>query len=163
MELMTIKQYAQSQHVSYEAIRKQISACRQELQDHIIRNAGSRTQYLDEYAVEYLTKRRRESPVIVLEQSKDETIADLKEQIDALRVQLMAAQNELLREKDHIIELQEESRKSLEAQTRYAALLEDNESKDEQIRELTEQRDAAEKEARSYQPSWFGLYKKVSQ
>lgn len=161
MELMTIKQYAQSQHISYEAVRKQVASYKHELQDHIIRKG--RTQYLDEWAVEFLTKRRRESPVIVLEQSKDETIADLKEQIDALRVQLMAAQNELLREKDHIIELQEESRKSLEAQTRYAALLEDNESKDEQIRELTEQRDAAEKEARSYQPSWFGLYKKVTQ
>ena len=161
MELMTIKQYAQSQHISYEAVRKQVASYKHELQDHIIRKG--RTQYLDEWAVEFLTKRRRESPVIVLEQSKDETIADLKEQIDSLRVQLMAAQNELLREKDHIIELQEESRKSLEAQTRYTALLEDNESKDEQIRELTEQRDAAEKEARSYQPSWFGLYKKVSQ
>ena len=161
MELMTIKQYAQSQHISYEAVRKQVASYKHELQDHIIRKG--RTQYLDEYAVEYLSKRRRESPVIVMEQSKDETIADLKEQIDALRDQLMAAQNELLREKDHIIELQEESRKSLEAQTRYAALLEDNESKTEQIRELTEQRDAAEKEARSYQPSWFGLYKKVTQ
>lgn len=161
MELMTIKQYAQSQHISYEAVRKQVASYKHELQDHIVRKG--RTQYLDEWAIEFLTKRRRESPVIVLEQSKDETIADLKEQIDALRVQLMAAQNELLREKDHIIELQEESRKSLEAQTRYAALLEDNESKDEQIRELTEQRDAAEKEARSYQPSWFGLYKKVTQ
>ena len=161
MELMTIKQYAQSQHISYEAVRKQVASYKHELQDHIVRKG--RTQYLDEWAIEFLTKRRRESPVIVLEQSKDETIADLKEQIDSLRVQLMAAQNELLREKDHIIELQEESRKSLEAQTRYAALLEDNESKDEQIRELTEQRDAAEKEARSYQPSWFGLYKKVSQ
>lgn len=161
MELMTIKQYAQSQHISYEAVRKQVASYKHELQDHIIRKG--RTQYLDEYAVEYLSKRRRESPVIVMEQSKDETIADLKEQIDALRVQLMAAQNELLKSKDHIIELAEESRKSLEAQTRYAALLEDNESKDEQIRELTEQRDAAEKEARSYQPSWFGLYKKVTQ
>ena len=161
MELMTIKQYAQSQHISYEAVRKQVASYKHELQDHIVRKG--RTQYLDEWAIEFLTKRRRESPVIVLEQSKDETIADLKEQIDSLRVQLMAAQNELLKSKDHIIELQEESRKSLEAQTRYAALLEDNESKDEQIRELTEQRDAAEKEARSYQPSWFGLYKKVSQ
>lgn len=161
MELMTIKQYAQSQHISYEAVRRQVSAHKQELQDHIVRRG--RTMFLDETAVEFLTQRRRESPVIVLEQSKDETIADLKEQIDALRVQLMAAQNELLKSKDHIIELAEESRKSLEAQTKYAALLEDNESKDEQIRELTEQRDAAQKEASSYQPSWFGLYKKVSQ
>lgn len=152
MELMTIKQYAQSQHISYEAVRKQVASYKQELQDHIVKRG--RTMFLDETAVEFLTQRRRESPVIVLEQSKDETIADLKEQIDSLRVQLMAAQNELLREKDHII-------KSLEAQTKYAALLEDNESKDEQIRELTEQRDAAQKEASSYQPSWFGLYKKV--
>ena len=159
MELMTIKQYAQSQHISYEAIRKQVVAYKHDLQDHIIRKG--RTQYLDEYAIEFLTKRRRESPVIVLEQSKDETIADLKDQIDALRVQLMTAQNELLREKDHIIELQEESRKSLEAQARYTALLEENESKDEQIKELTEQRDAAVKEAQSYQPSLFGFYRKV--
>lgn len=159
MELMTIKQYAQSQHISYEAVRKQVASYKQDLQDHIIRKG--RTQYLDEYAVEYLTKRRRESPVIVLEQSKDETIADLKEQIDALRVQLMTAQNELLKEKDRIIQLQEENQKSLESQTKYAALLEENDTMSEQIRELTEQRDAAVKEAESYQPSWFGLYKKV--
>ena len=104
--LMTIKQFAESQNVTYEAVRKQIVSYGEDLKDHIIRNG--RTQYLDEWAVEFLTKRRKENPVILLSQEKDETIEFLKSQVETLRVQLMTAQNELLKEKDRIIELQDE-------------------------------------------------------
>ena len=77
MELTTIKQYAESQKVSYEAVRKQIIGYGEELKGHIIRKG--RTQYLDEWAVEFLTKRRRENPVILLSQDKDEELEALKQ------------------------------------------------------------------------------------
>ena len=126
--LMTIKQFAESQNVTYEAVRKQIVSYGEDLKDHIIRNG--RTQYLDEWAVEFLTKRRKENPVILLSQEKDETIEFLKSQVETLRVQLMTAQN---------IELQDEVKKNLEAHVRYTALLEDNKAKEEKLKEAESQ------------------------
>lgn len=137
---MTIKQYAESQNVSYEAVRKQIVGYGEELKDHIVRKG--RTQYLDEWAVEFLTKRRRENPIILLSQDKDEAIESMKQQIETLRVQLMTAQNELLKSQDErlkaqdrIIELQDEAKKTLEDRAKYTALLEDNEAKAKRLKE----------------------------
>ena len=131
MELITIKQYAESQNVTYEAVRKQIVRYADDLKDHIARKG--RTQYLDTWAVEFLTKRRRENPVILLSQDKDEAIETMKQEIESLKAQLMTAQNELLKSQDErlkaqdrIIELQEEAKKTLEDRARYSALLEDN-------------------------------------
>lgn len=142
---MTIKQYAESQNVTYEAVRKQIVGYREELKDHIVRKG--RTQYLDEWAVEFLTKRRRENPIILLSQDKDEAIELLKSQVETLRVQLMTAQNELLKEKDRIIELQDEAKKTIEDRARYTALLEDNKAKEEKLKEVESQISEIRKES----------------
>lgn len=137
MKLMTIKQYAESQNVTYEAVRKQIVGYGEELKDHIVRKG--RTQYLDEWAVDFLTKRRRESPVVLINQDKDEAIELLKSQVETLRVQLMTAQSELLKEKDRIIELQDEAKKTFEEWARYTALLEADRSKEKKLREAEDQ------------------------
>ena len=142
---MTIKQYAESQNVTYEAVRKQIVGYGEELKDHIVRKG--RTQYLDEWAVEFLTKRRRENPIILLSQDKDEAIELLKSQVETLRVQLMTAQNELLKEKDRIIELQDEAKKTIEDRARYTALLEDNKAKEEKLKEVESQISEIRKES----------------
>ena len=63
MELVTIKQFADSQGISYEAVRKQLHKYSEELSGHVIRKG--RTQYLDEKAVEFLKERRRESPIVL--------------------------------------------------------------------------------------------------
>lgn len=140
MELITIKQFAESQNVTYEAVRKQIVRYADDLKDHIARKG--RTQYLDEWAVEFLTKRRRENPVILLGQDKDEAIESLTQQVESLRAQLMTAQNELLKSQDErlkaqdrIIELQEEAKKTLEDRAKYTALLEDNKAKEKKLQE----------------------------
>lgn len=189
MGLMTIKQFAESQNVTYEAVRKQIVSYGEELKEHIIRNG--RTQYLDEWAVEFLTKRRRENPVILLSQDKDETIELLKSQIETLRVQLMTAQSELLKEKDRIIELQDEAKKTLEDRARYTALLEADRAKEEKLKEAEDQirtiqteaddlrkkseedqktieelqreRDEAQTEVQSFTRSFLGFYRKKNQ
>lgn len=137
---MTIRQYAESQNVTYEAVRKQIVRFKEDLKGHIVRK--DRTQYLDKWAVEFLTERRRENPIILVSQDKDEEIEAMKAQIEALRVQLMTAQTELLRSQeerlkaqDRIIELQDEAKKTLEDRARYTALLEDYEAKDKKLKE----------------------------
>ena len=137
MELTTIKQYAESQNVTYEAVRKQIVRYKEELKDHIVRK--DRTQYLDQWAIDFLTEKRRENPVILISQDKDEAIEAMKQQIEALRVQLMTAQNELLKEKDRIIELQDEAKKTIEDRAKYTALLEDNKAKEEKLKEAGDQ------------------------
>lgn len=189
MKLMTIKQYAESQNVTYEAVRKQIVGYGEELKDHIVRKG--RTQYLDEWAVEFLTKRRRENPIILLSQDKDEEIELLKRQVETLQVQLMTAQSELLKEKDRIIELQDEAKKTLEDRARYTVLLEADKAKEEKLKEaedqirtiqkeaddlrkkseedqktiedLQKERDEAQTEVQSFTRSFLGFYRKKNQ
>lgn len=168
MKLMTIKQYAESQNVTYEAVRKQIVGYGEELKDHIVRKG--RTQYLDEWAVDFLTKRRRESPVVLINQDKDEAIELLKSQVETLRVQLMTAQSELLKEKDRIIELQDEAKKTLEDRARYTALLEDNEAKAKRLKEaedreaeLTRQVEERDGQIRTIQTEADDLRKKTEE
>ena len=140
MELMTIKQFAESQGITYEAVRRQVARYSEELSDHIIRK--HRTQYLDEKAVEFLKERRRESPIVMQVVDQSEEIEELRSQIETLKAQLMSAQGELLKSQDErlkaqnrIIELQEEAKKTLEDRSRYSALLEDNEAKTKKLQE----------------------------
>ena len=132
---MTLKQYADDQGISYEAVRKQVIRYAEELSDHII--TQDRKKYLDQYAVKFLTERRRESPIILMNMDQNEENQRLKEEIESLRVKLMTAQNELLKEKDRIISLQDEAKKTLEDRARYTALLEESKAKDEKLKEMT--------------------------
>ena len=137
MELVTLKQYAEDQKISYEAVRKQVVRYAEELSDHVIKK--DRTQYLDEVAVKFLTEKRRESPIVLVNMDQSEENQRLKEQLEMLKAQLMTAQNELLKEKDRVIELQDEAKKTIEDRAKYTALLEDNKAKDEKIGNLSRQ------------------------
>lgn len=187
MELVTIKQFAESQEISYEAVRKQINRYSDELSGHIIKQG--RKSFLDKWAVEFLETKRRERPVVLASIERTEENEYLREQIEKLKTQLLSAQNELLREKERVINLQEEAKKSLEASVRYTALLEESEAKDEKLKEaerreedltraleekdgqledlrntvedLSRERDEAQSEAQSYRPSIFGFYRKI--
>ena len=57
MELVSIKEFAESQMVSYEAVRRQTHTYAEQLKGHIIKKG--RTQYLDNYAVEFLSEKRK--------------------------------------------------------------------------------------------------------
>lgn len=174
--MKTIKQYAEEQGVSYEAIRKQISTYKDELKEHIV--IKGRTQYLDDWAVNFLTERRKENPVIIVSQEKADEVEAMRKQIETLRTQLLLSQNALIKsqeerikDKETIIALQAETRKTLEAQSRYVELIE---AKDTQLiaaqddaRMLHSQLEASrkairhfEEESKSYERAFFGLYRK---
>ena len=166
MELVTLKQYAEEHKISYEAVRKQVIRYAEELSDHIIKQ--DRTQYLDPWAVEFLTNRRRESPIVLMNMDQSEENERLKEEVESLRVKLMTAQNELLKEKDRIIELQDEAKKTLEDRARYTALLEDNEAKAKRLKEaedreaeLTRQVEERDGQIRTIQTEADDLRKKA--
>ena len=172
MDVRSIKQIAEEQNVSYEAIRKQVARYSDELKDHIIRK--SRTQYLDEWAVNFLKEKRAESPIILMNMDQNEQIEELTAQVESLKTHLLMAQ-------EQIISLQEENKRSLETQIKYNALLEDTKAKDEKLQQaeqkveeqqdqirtmqteaedLRRERDEAQAEADSFERSIFGFYRK---
>lgn len=165
MELVTIKQFADSQGITYEAVRRQVARYSEELSDHIIRQ--NRTQYLDEKAVEFLKERRRESPIVLQTIDQGEEIGRLQDQVESLKAQLVTAQNKLLEAQERVISLQDEAQKALEDRARYTALLEDHETQkkklqetEDQLRRVEAERDEAVQESKSYYKSWFGFYRK---
>lgn len=166
MELVTIKQFADSQGISYEAVRKQLHKYSEELSGHVI--PKDRTRYLDEVAVKFLQERRRESPIILQNMDQGEEISRLQDQVESLRAQLVSAQNKLLESQERIISLQDEAQKALEDKARYTALLEDNEAKEKKLQETEErlrrveaERDEAVQESRRFYKTWFGFYRKI--
>ncbi len=174
--MKTIKQYAEEQGVSYEAIRRQISTYKDELKEHIV--IKGRTQYLDDWAVEFLSHKRKENPVILVSQEKADEVEAMRKQIETLQTQLLLAQNaliqnqkDMIKDKETIIGLQAEAQKALEDRLKYAEALEEKDAlliaaKDD-ARMLYSQLEASrkviqhfEEEAKSYEKAFFGLYKK---
>lgn len=106
VQVISIKDYAKSKNVSYEAVRKQINRYRKELDNHI--QKVGRTQYLDETAIAFLDEKRKANPVVVFESNKDEEIERLKEENKNLLLKVMELQDQLLKEKECVQRLQEE-------------------------------------------------------
>ena len=159
MNLISIRDLAKDQGVSYEAIRRQVVKYSEDLRGHIVIQDGK--QFLDESAVEYLKERRRSSPIVLVNQTQGEEIERLKEQIETLKTQLINAQ-------DRIIALQDENKTAIESKTKYDLLLteqtqtaEQLKRSGEEIENLRDQLAAANKEASSYKRTIFGLYKKI--
>ena len=79
---MTIKEYAISRAVSYEAAAKQVRQYKKkELKKHIKYNG--RTAELDEYAIEFLDKHRQPKNIVVTASNED-----TQREIDRLRNQI---------------------------------------------------------------------------
>lgn len=113
--MVSIKDYAASHGVSYEAVRRQIARYSGReidgfrISDHIIK--VNRTQYLDDEATAFLDARRAQNPVVVQQEQRDETIERLRAEVDLLQKRLIAAQDEyraLLQDK-HEIEMREQA------------------------------------------------------
>lgn len=91
--MISIKDYAKQNNVTYEAVRQQIKRYREQLDDHIIQDG--RTQYLDDIAVAFLDERRQKNPVVVYQAEKDEQIEQLRCEKEELLIKL-ANQGEVL-------------------------------------------------------------------
>lgn len=102
--MVSLKEFARENSISYEAVRKQVNRYNIELDGHIA--VIKRTKYLDEYAVEFLRSKRRDNPVIVVQMDKDDEIKRLEAENKALLLKVTELQEALLREKDVVQELQ---------------------------------------------------------
>lgn len=94
--MLSLKDYAQSAGVSYEAVRQQVNRYKMELSGHIQKEG--RTQFLDDEAIAFLDRKRQENPVVKMaaEIKELETVLQAKdEQIKLLREKIALLESEL--------------------------------------------------------------------
>ena len=180
---MTIKEYAKSRGVSYEAAAKQVRKYKnKELKSHISYQ-GALT-ILDDYAVDLLDGHRQPRNIII-EQTDEDIQRELKRlynEVDKLKDQIIALQDEktalieykvkneqlqLIADKSQS-ELQEvrESNKNL-TENYYHAKLEletqrtANRVLNDEKAQMQEQMEQTMEELNRYKPTLFGLYRKI--
>lgn len=179
MELVTLRQFAKEKRITYEAVRKQVIKYAEELEGHIV--TMDNTKYLDEYAQEFLSERRRMSPIVVKIEDAQADNGEYQAQIEALKTELLQVQKK-------VIQLQEETRAGIEDRIKYQLLIADHEEQKRKLREAEDsirekeeelrserevtrdlknkteeqgqQIEELRREADSYVKSWFGFYRK---
>ena len=179
MELVTLRQFAREKGITYEAVRKQVLRFSDELEGHVV--TVDNTKYLDEYAQQFLSERRRMSPIVVKIEDTQADNGEYQAQIESLKTQLLQVQQK-------VIQLQDEARAGIEDKIKYQLLLSDHEEQKRKLREAEDalrkkedeiqsgkeimrdlqnkteeqgkQIEELRKEADSYERTFFGLYRK---
>lgn len=113
MEKITVKQYAELQGVSLQAVYKQMKSKKnQELLEGHIEVIGGR-QYLDEEAVKILEAGRQTSPAVTVQEADVERLETLKTENEQLRNQIMLLLQESKSKSEKITELLEKQNENM--------------------------------------------------
>ena len=132
--MLTFKDYAEMNGVTYEAVRSQVKRYEKELEGHI-RKVG-RKQFLDDVAIAFLDEKRQDHPVILKEQGKDELITSLEKQVQFLLAENARLANEAAAAQKEAREIEKENN-ALKLENKDIKLLQESvQSKDNVIREL---------------------------
>ena len=176
MSAITLAQYAENNHITYESVRQSVNRYRDQLGDHIFKQG--RTQFLDEEAVKILDERRRLSPVVVVNEDRVAELESLRAEVDELRTKLIETQDKALAlsekyialESDRVLalesvtearrEAQEQEIRANDALARSTAAEAALTAANEEIQRLRADLSAASTEAASYTRSWFGFYRR---
>lgn len=140
MEL-SLKQYAQSRVISYEAVRRQLKTYAEELAGHVQKR--NRNTYIDETAQKILDEHRKERAVIVTA-SDEQTqlqINTLTKELSEAKADYAKLQNELLAARSETLAVQKEM---IQLRNEMLRLQEQH------LEELS-----------SYRPALFGFYRKA--
>lgn len=137
MNVISLKEYAKNNHISYEAVRQQVVRYAEELGEHLIKDG--RQQFLDEDAVAFLDGKRQKNPVVIYQTGKDEEIERLEGENKALLRKIAMLQEELLKVKDEHLALSEKS-------IQLALLEADNEAARSRAEQAEERARAAEQD-----------------
>lgn len=150
MNVITLRDYAKQNNISYEAVRKQLVRYKDELGDHIIRDG--RQQFLDEDAVAFLDGKRQKNPIAIIQMDKDERIEALAKELDKAKNLIIDLQEERNRLKDekHALEAENAKIALLEADNEAARVkvAEAEENAQNALQELTEAHNQFEDELR---------------
>lgn len=99
--LISLKDYAKDNGISYEAVRQQVKRYSEDLEGHI-RHEG-RTQLLDDTAVAILDSHRARNPVAVYDRGRDKEIHELEEEIIRLEAEVDLYKTKLIDVQEMII------------------------------------------------------------
>lgn len=135
--MVSIKEFARTCGVSYEAVRKQIKRYAGELDGHI--HQQGRTQYLDEVAVAFLSDHRAPAPMAIY--TEDAMVKQIQE-LEAENKELLKNLNQA---KDRIIDLQDTQARLEAAETKQKLL---EESRDEYKEQAEKNAQKASEEAK---------------
>lgn len=169
MELITIRDYAESRHITYEAVCKQVRQYKgKDLKGHL--TYQGKLTFLDETAVDFLDKHRMKRNIVLAPTDKEikNDIARLQEELK----QVMIERDQL---KNKVIAMQEEQIKYIEDKAKNETLLkladaehEELERTRQQLEEsratnhvLQEENTRHQQELNKYKPSLFGFYRKT--
>lgn len=96
---MTIKEYAKSRGISYEAARQVVKRHRDELGEHAITPSTKKALELDEVAAELLDGWRTSSSIVILAEAQTDELERLRRENNLLKDQVIALQDQLLQER----------------------------------------------------------------
>ena len=93
--MKTLREYASHVGVSYEAVRKQLKRYAPELEGHIKKERG--VQYLDDFAIDFLTEKRNAQPVVIVNKDQAERIIELEKNLAVAQALLKQRDNDVLK------------------------------------------------------------------
>lgn len=135
-EMITIKDYAATHGISYEAVRKQVTQYEAELADHIV--VQRRTKYLDDEAVRFLDEHRQQNAVSVMLDDRKAQVTELEEENKRLMKEIARLQAEGNGFRDQIIDLLKEKQSYLEDKGRVSLMLEQHEQQGKDLAKALE-------------------------
>ena len=101
-ELKTIKELAKELDCSYEAVRQHVKRYQTQLSDHI--SYIGKSQYLDEWACNFIKSKRVESPITIQTVERHERIAELEQENKNLLIKIAAQADKLAQQADELRE-----------------------------------------------------------
>ncbi len=107
-DLISVKDYAKSHGVTIQAVYQQMKRKNNKefIDQHTQKIDG--VKYLDSEAVAFLEAKKENTPVVVVQQDKDEEIERLKEENRLLMSKIAGLQDALLQEKGKVEQLKDE-------------------------------------------------------
>lgn len=108
--MITIKQYAEARGKSVQAVYKAMKSKKnkERLQGHIERIEGK--QWLDDIAVQILDESRADSPVIYVEDNREEQIKQYREEVEKYKSLVIELQRQLLEKQEQLSSVKDQAR-----------------------------------------------------
>lgn len=136
--MISIKDYASSKGVSYEAVRKQIGRYSADLAGHISKTG--KTQMLDEYAVQFLDSKRNNNAVAQYNIQRNSELEEAQATIEELTAQLEVAKKKVL---DQAEEIKEATQHQLRLEAEKSSIKDEELKKREELIERYAQKEEA--------------------
>lgn len=164
--MISVKEYAKSRGVTIQAVHQQMSRKRnsEKLEGHVQIIDG--VKFLDEEAEVILDESRKKTPVVIIDDAKDERIAELEASLKRKEEYIALIEAAAMRKQEQVDKL--EAKQLLIEEKRESEIAEAVQNAEEKLQNkhntemgtLRSDRDNWKKEAESYERTMFGFYRK---